>query len=535
MDLVKGVVPEAVPHDDLVADLVSALGRESLRLSEFYDWYNFSQKPPATPKNASNEQKALAKKARTPLLRLVVEATVEPLRVEGYRPSVDFERDDDGFVPFAWRAWTLNGMGARQSQVYRDAAIAGYSFVTVVPGEGPDGESMPRMRPVSPRRMYAEYDDPYGDEFPIHAIQDMGRGRYRLFDERFITDYKVEKQRGTNGMEVDVFVRAGEPIEHGAGVCPVVRFENLVDTEGRCVGEIEPYIDVASRFDVTQMDKILVQRHNSWKIMYATGLNPPKDLSEEEQRRTKVRMRQEDMILAGADVKFGQLDETSMGGFLTALNDELELLSSVSQTPTSVMSGDLVNLSADALAESRIMHTLKLAQRTTSYTVEWGRVLRVACEVGGASDEAKDYMASVVWAEIEVRSLAQTVDAFGKLAAQLEVPPMGLWDKIPGATSSDIARWERLRDIKREEDLQVEAILAGIEASASGDGGPTGGRSVSTNTQAPVKRMEQTLPTYENMDKPWSRAARGGARSTTAVKRKKYQAVDGDGDGIIGE
>ena len=134
MDLVKGVVPEAVPHDDLVADLVSALGRESLRLGEFYDWYNFSQKPPATPKNASNEQKALAKKARTPLLRLVVEATVEPLRVEGYRPSVDFERDDDGFVPFAWRAWTLNGMGARQSQVYRDAAIAGYSFVTVVPG-----------------------------------------------------------------------------------------------------------------------------------------------------------------------------------------------------------------------------------------------------------------------------------------------------------------------------------------------------------------------------------------------------------------
>lgn len=533
MDLVKGVMPMDLEHADLMEDLVSALERERMRLESFYDWYNFAQPAPATPKNATVEQKALAKKARTPLLRLVVEATVEPLRVEGYRPSVEFDKDDDGWVPYAWRAWTLNGMGARQSQVYRDAAIAGYSFVTVVPGEGPDGESMPRMRPVSPRRMYAEYDDPYGDEFPIHAVQDMGRGRFRLFDDQFITDYKVQDEKRDNGETKRSFVRVGEPIEHGAGVCPVVRFENLVDTEGRCVGEIEPYVDVAARFDVTQMDKILVQRHNSWKIMYATGLNPPKDLSEEEQRRTKVRMRQEDMILAGSDVKFGQLDETSMGGFLTALNDELELLSSVSQTPTSVMSGNLVNLSADALAESRIMHTLKLAQRTTNFTVEWGRVLRVACEVGGASDEAKDYMASVVWAEIEVRSLAQTVDAFGKLAAQLEVPPVGLWDKIPGATSSDIARWERLRELKREEDLEIEAILAGIEASKDGAAPDPAG--LSTNTMNRMERMESTLPTYENMDKPWSHAARGGARSTTAVKRLKKREIDGDGDGIIGE
>ena len=197
------------------------------------------------------------------------------------------------------------------------------------------------------------------------------------------------------------------------------------------------------------------------------------------------------------------------------------------------MSGNLVNLSADALAESRIMHTLKLAQRTTNFTVEWGRVLRVACEVGGASDEAKDYMASVVWAEIEVRSLAQTVDAFGKLAAQLEVPPVGLWDKIPGATSSDIARWERLRELKREEDLEIEAILAGIEASKDGAAPDPAG--LSTNTMNKMERMDTGLPTYENMDKPWSHAARGGARSTTAVKRLKKREIDGDGDGIIGE
>lgn len=524
----------------LVSQMLESLEGERVRLDEFYRWFEFRQPLPPLPRKASEEQRALAKKARTPLLRLVVESTVEPLRVEGYRPSAEFEnrlRDegDRGLldsVPFAWRAWMANGMGGRQSQVYRDAAIAGYAFVTVVPGVGVGGEDMPRIRPVSPRRMWAEYEDPYGDEFPMHAVQDLGGGRFRFFDDVHVVEFSTVK-RTVDGKVEESLVQDGAAVEHGAGVCPVVRFENLVDSEGRCTGEVEPYIDIAARFDMTQLDKLLVQRNNSWKILYATGMQPPKGMTPEEQQRTKVRLRQDDMILAGSDVKFGQLDETSMAGFLTALNDELELLSAVSQTPTSVLSGDLVNLSADALAEARVMHTLKLAQRITNYTAEWGRVLRLACAVGGMVEEAQDYMAQVVWAEIEVRSLAQTVDAYGKLVAQLDVPPRGLWDKIPGVTSSDTARWERLATEKREEDLQIEAVLADIKASADGDNAPNQVTPPLSNNQ-----VKTTLPTYENMEKPWARAARGGNRTTEGVKRKKltrYGLKDGDGDGIVGE
>lgn len=534
MDLVREL-SEGSGHDDVLRDLISEMGREANRLTPFFDEYNFSAPRPPSPKNASEEQKKLAAMARTPLLRLVVEATVEPMKVEGYRPSSEFSREDEEhYVPFAWRCWMLNDLSSRQSTVHREAAIAGYSYVTIVPGQGPDGEPIPKIRPVSPRRLYAEYDDPYSDEFPIHAVQDMGRGRFRFFDDERITTYQREKHVDANGKETEYF-RELDMVTHDAGVCPVVRFENMMDSEGRCVGEIEPFLDVARRFDVTQNDKLLVQRFNSWKIMWATGLTPPKDVTEEEQRRTKVRMRQEDMILAGPDVKFGQLEETSLGGFLTALNDELELLSAVSQTPVSVLSGNLVNLSADALAEARIMHTLKLMQRMTSLGAEWCRTLRLACAMAGETEEAKDYQSTVVWAEVEVRSLAQTVDAFGKMAAQLETPPTALWEKIPGVTASDVTRWLKMREDKREEDLQIEAILADIEAQSKG--GAVAGHGEVTRMAQPNMQEEgaSTLPTYENMKKPWSRAVRGGARSTTAVKRRKRQQVDGDGDGIVGE
>lgn len=536
MDLVRlgSAETEGLDRSGVLAELISEMEKEAVRLTPFYDEYNFNGPKPPSPRNASEEQKRLASMARTPLLRLIVEATVEPMKVEGYRPSSEFSRDEEEhYVPFAWRCWTLNDLTSRQATVHRDAAIAGYSYLTVVPGEGPDGEPIPTMRPVSPRRCYAEYDDPYGDEFPIHAVQDLGRGRYRFFDaESIVTFERVESSDANGGTQVSY--RQVDRVDHDGGVCPVVRFENMIDSEGRCVGEVEPYMEMARRFDVTQNDKLMVQRFNSWKIMWATGLTPPKDVTEEEQRRTKVRMRQEDMILAGPDVKFGQLDETSLGGFLTALNDELELLSSVSQTPVSVLSGNLVNLSADALAEARIMHTLKLMQRMTSLGAEWCRALRLACAMAGETEEAKDYQSTVVWAEVEVRSLAQTVDAFGKLAAQLEVPPMGLWEKVPGVTASDVARWKTLRERKREEDLAIEAILADIEAGAEGgmDSAGVVGRMAPTNVAEPVERMAS----YEHMDKPWQRAARGGARSTQSVLRmKRKQNVDGDGDGIIGE
>jgi hypothetical protein len=50
--------------------------------------------------------------------------------------------------------------------------------------------------------------------------------------------------------------------------------------------------------------------------------------------------------------------------------------------------------------------------------------------------------AQVVWRDTEARSLAQTVDALGKLVQMLGVPPEVLWEKIPGVTQTDVKRWQ---------------------------------------------------------------------------------------------
>ena len=42
---------------------------------------------------------------------------------------------------------------------------------------------------------------------------------------------------------------------HGTGVTPVVRDVNFMDSDGRVVGEVEPYINVAKRLNKTEYDR----------------------------------------------------------------------------------------------------------------------------------------------------------------------------------------------------------------------------------------------------------------------------------------
>jgi hypothetical protein len=62
----------------------------------------------------------------------------------------------------------------------------------------------------------------------------------------------------------------------------------------------------------------------------------------------------------------------------------------------------------------------------------------------GASAEGVEVAedAQVRWRDTEARSLSQTVDALGKLAQMLGVPPQELWERVPGVSQQDVDRWK---------------------------------------------------------------------------------------------
>lgn len=129
-----------------------------------------------------------------------------------------------------------------------------------------------------------------------------------------------------------------------------------------------------------------------------------------------------------------------------------------------------MNLSAEALAQLESSTDRKRSELETLFGESWESTLRLACRAAGDVKGASDTSSQVRWRDTEARSLAQTVDALGKMAQMLQVPVPALWERIPGVTSQDIDRWVALRDgedilgqVSREIARQTDASTAAAQ------------------------------------------------------------------------
>ena len=145
----------------------------------------------------------------------------------------------------------------------------------------------------------------------------------------------------------------------------------------------------------------------------------------------------------------------------------MEALAAVSQTPAHALTGQLVNLNAEALAAARAPLTQKVWERQTSASVSYARLLRVAASLSGMDALAADPMVRVTWQDMEIRSMSQAVDALGKAATMLGIPKSGLWGRIPGVERSDVQEWERLAEEEKDADPLNSVLRGHTESTAA--------------------------------------------------------------------
>lgn len=416
---------------DLLGDqLVPQYQMERRRLDTIDDWYHWRQDDPPLPRGATQEHKRLVELSKTPWLNLVVTTIAQAMFVDGFRSP------DSQNMSTPWSTWNANDFDSRQVAVHRAALAYGYSFTTVLPGENADG-SRAVLRGVSPRSMHAVYADPVEDDWPMFAVRvfNQPHGRhFRLYDEEAVHYISEEDGR----------FRYLEWREHGAGVCPVIRYANQMDLDGALEGEVEPFIGVASRINKTAYDRLLTQHYNSWKVRTIAGLGDfAQDQNEADQK--KLQLRQDDILVAeDHETRFGTLDETPLDGFIGAERADIETLAAVSQTPSHNLTGQMVNLSAEALAAARAPLSQKIAERQLAFGKSHAQMLRLAAFLEGDEAAARDVHSTVTWQDMEVRSMSQAVDALGKASQMLGIPVQALWSRIPGVTQSDVNEWEKM-------------------------------------------------------------------------------------------
>lgn len=416
--------------------LFPAFLKEKKTLDGIDKWYRWDHDKPHAPRHATPEYKTLAERAQTPWLGLVVTSVAQGMYVSGYR------RADEQDNAKSWRWWQANEMDGRQIALHRAMLAYGHAYTSVLPGVSVFGEKMPVIRGHSPRRMMTFYREPEHDDWPHYALRadpakvDGGKGwAIKLYDDNDVY-YLNADQGGSSFTWV-------ESREHGLGVCPVVRYANQLDLEGRTPGEVEPFIPVAARIDQTTFDRLVVQRFASWVVRTIAGMAKPD--TEADEAATTLLLKIGDLLVSeNENTKFGSLPATPLDGFIQACDSDIRILASVSQTPAYEMLGQMANLSAEALAAARASLTAKIGERQRPTGGSHGQTLRLSSHVMGDEEGANDVTAKVKWADTSIRSIAQAADALGKFAQMLGVPLESLWEQIPGWEQQDVDRAKAL-------------------------------------------------------------------------------------------
>lgn len=404
-----------------VQELVALRKKERDHLDRLRNYWRGKQALPISiPNGVPKEVRRLAEMARINVVSLPVDIAGQALYVDGFREQ-DSESNED-----VWDAWQANGMDARQIGVHRAALAYGASFVTVLPGD-----LAPVMRGCSPRSLTAAYGE--DDEWPVFALERRpgvkGRVAWRLYDEEAV--YRFVETEASPGK-----AWAGDHTAtdaHDLGVCPVVRFRNTgdIDPEDEVRGEVEPLIPLQDQMDFTTFDLLVAQHFQAFRQRYVLGWTSTSEAEKAKASASRL------WTFDDPDVKVGEFGQVDLGGYLDSRSATLEHLATMSQTAPHYLLGKLVNLSAEALAAAEAGQQRKIGQRETMFGEAWEQALGLAGRAAGVKVSAD---AQVRWRDTEARALASTVDALGKMAQMLQIPPSVLWERIPGWTQQDVER-----------------------------------------------------------------------------------------------
>lgn len=448
---------------DQVEELRSTHEAERSQLNEIRRYWKGRQPlPTVIPQDSPTQVKRMARIARVNVCPVIIDSLAQSTFVDGFRgggiPETATAQLDDPI----WKAWQANKMDARQTGLHRSTFAYRAAYTIVLPGD-----PYPVIRTVSPRQLTAFYaDDP---DWPMWALERAGAGSWKLYDKEAVY-YVSEKTENVNGYQQQVF-KFVDARAHNLGVVPVIRYldeddldadDEVDDQSGsnRPVGgQIAPMMSLQDQIDLTTFGLLVAQWYQAFKQRYVIGWVPESEAQAVRMGASRIMYFEDPASDSGAGagdgVKVGEFAQTDLTGYIESRQAVLKYAATLSQTPVHELVGDLVNLSAEALAAAEAGHDAKVSERKTLLGESHEQTLKLVGKIMGepVADDAQ-----VIWRDTSARTYAATIDGLGKLATMLGVPAPELWPLIPGVTQQDVERW-RAQAQTGDAFAQLQALL----------------------------------------------------------------------------
>jgi hypothetical protein len=392
---------------------------------------------------------------------LIVNAVAERLRVVGFRFA--------GADADAWAIWQASHMDADSRLVQKDALIMGSSYVLVQPDDdNPTGVTITAESPLEATVIY----EPGSRRRREAGYKRFGRGHAKT-EVLILPDVIATWEPDASGPEI-----APNP----AGEVGMIEIRPQPRTVGWPRSELTPCVPIQDRINTTIFARMVATDYAAFRQAWATGVKMARQVIRDQDGNEITRAVRPfnvgpDRLLINEnpDGRFGSFPESTLKGYIDAVQQDVEQMAAITQTPPHYLLGTMINVGADAIKAAETGLAAKTLDRALFIGEDYEETMRCALRMTG-NPAAADVAAEVVWADTETRSEGQRVDALVKMAT-LGVPRRVLWEKW-GATPQEIDRWEQLAATEQANSAASAAVALGApdEAyarllAAAGNGG----------------------------------------------------------------
>lgn len=409
-------------------------------------------------------------------MALVVEASVERLRVEGFRFG-ESDGDED-----AWRIWQQNALDADSRLAFREAIKHGEAYLLTwwedreapgVFGRFFRRRSQPRARITVEHPSQVIVAREAGDRRRRAAAlkkwqEDDGRVMATLYLPGSIHRFQRDDRRGRWEARQGVEEQERNPL----GVVPVVPLVNdphmlpcyppqsLLAPPHRApraaVGlgrsDLADVISTQDQINKLLCDMMVASEVGAYRQRWATGLEVPVNEETGEPLEPYQHAINRLWTSASSETNFGEFSATELANFTAAYEGRVQSLASRTRTPPHYLLGQSGNFpSGESLKATETGLVAKVEDKQGSYDDGLEESMRIAFAVEG-DERAGVEDAETHWRQAESRSESEYVDSLTKKRS-LGVPLRQLWEDA-GYSPQQISRFREM--------LREEAELRGL-------------------------------------------------------------------------
>jgi hypothetical protein len=452
--------------------------RPRLDLLDRYYWgdHPLAQIPPELHAKYLTQFQEILRQSRANFMQLVVDATANRLRVQGFRLSASKDEKAD---QESWDIWQASQMDAEHRLAVRDTLTKGRGALSVWGGEPfpviavEDAcqtivESEPGNRRKRAAALKVWVDDWTGVDRANVYLPDGIHKFQRIREADLPPNQLVPAVVPDKGPPPKEWIElADEFVKNPLGVVPIIPLVARPDSYGCGHSEIEGVLAIQDRINGTIFNRVLAGWFAAFRQKWATGVEIPIDPETNQPSEPWSQAITRMFVSESENAKFGTFDSTDLEPYLKAHEQDVKDIASITFTPRHFLIQQGQEPSGDAINSAEAGLNAKCMDRQQQLGESFEEALRLARRFAGDTDAPVD--SEIVWADPRdpaVVEAAKTDAIIKQHAAQLISTSMA--QEQLGYTPQEIERMSK--DIVRESLAQQAVDLKGLVADAGSTG-----------------------------------------------------------------